>query len=124
MKRVSKKHKGECYERHPIQLNSDTIVLLQLFHRNNHIEDICWSSECTMVMKKDLESHTKAAEQFINQLEDHWTPLFMMELRDRINERLKRDDKKYGTKFSREYIEEAGPDKVPPDKPVTSKQGP
>jgi hypothetical protein len=119
-------NKGECYERYPIQLNSDTIVMLHLFHRKNHIEDICWSSECTMSMNKDLESHTKAAEQFINQLEDHWTPLFMMELRDRINERLKRDDKKYGTKFSREYIEEgkAGPDKVPPDKPVTSKQGP
>jgi hypothetical protein len=100
------KKKSKCYERSLIQINPHTVVLLQLFHSSNHIVDACWLSDCSMHLREDLKTHKHAAKQFVDQLEDHWTALFMMALRDAINNELKKNDKKYGTKFHREYKKE------------------
>jgi hypothetical protein len=100
------KTKDDCYERFPVQISPDTIVVLHLFHQSNRnfFED-CWETDCAAKLREDLQTHTKAARQFIDQLEDHWTPLFMMTLRDEIDKELKDHDKKYGTSFAKKDVE-------------------
>ena len=102
------KKKSGCYERTLVQINSNTAVLLQLFHASNHIADACWSSECFMQFREDLKTHKRAAKQFVDQLEGHWTAAFMMALRDAINEELNKNDKEYGTHFHLNYTKEKG----------------
>lgn len=95
-------------ERFPIQIAPDTIALLQLFHRPScHLEDLCVFPDCIKMEEERLKIPETAAKQFISQLEDHWTPAFLMALRDEIDKELLEHDKQYGTKFSKIPVKKA-----------------
>ena len=86
----------ENYERHPIILSKNTAIVIHVYTRLDRICDM-WMYDDDMPYFCDNEI---AAKQLIDQLEDHWTPAFLLVLRDRITETLKEHDKEYGTKFA------------------------
>lgn len=87
-------HDFQDYERFPIQINPNTVMMIELYHLDNCIAH-CIDCDCPNKINADLDSHVKAADQFIKQLEGHWTELFLTALRDRINEELKDCHNKY-----------------------------
>lgn len=88
------------YKRFPILLDTQTILLLQLFHRKDNVLNDLWVQNMDGYEEVSLGNYKKSAEQLLDQLEDHWTPAFLMYLRDSITDRLKEHDNKYGTKFA------------------------
>lgn len=83
-------------KRTPILLGSHTVALITLFHLpNDRLEDL-WTIEYIDTFKE--VDH--AASQFIDQLEDHWSPAFLMALRKKITATLAKHDAEYGTKFA------------------------
>ena len=84
--------------RKPILLNEHTVALITLFKKDHDDLEDCWSYDAISEWYyKDKDS---AARQFVEQLEDHWSPAFMMSLRDQITRKLVEHDEKYGTSFS------------------------
>ena len=83
------------YDRVPFVVGRNTIGVVHLFHRHDCFEDM-WMSEC---FHDDIDFN-KNAEQFLNQLEEHWPPIFLMALRDEIIKKLKEHDKEFGTEFA------------------------
>jgi hypothetical protein len=81
--------------RFPIVLDNNTIMLIRLFTGVTHLEDLWLYDEAPPLNTPDV-----AAKQLISQLEDHWTPAFLMALRDEITKKLKEHDKQYKTKFA------------------------
>ena len=73
----------------PIQINKNTVAVIHLFNRYDHLEDI-WFTEVNKYCEENYNLHEEAAEQFIEQLDDMWSPLFMIALRSKIDERLKK----------------------------------
>lgn len=84
--------------RKPIILNEHTIALITLFKRRRDSLDDCWSYES--VLEWYYRDKDSAARQFVEQLEDHWTPAFMMALREQITAKLAAHDAQYGTTFA------------------------
>ena len=85
--------------REPIQLNNSTVMVLHIFTRTGHMEDL-WMTEVEKLQEEGYEQHHRAAKQLLDQLEDHWAPKFMMALRDEANKKLKEHDDKHGTQFA------------------------
>ena len=82
--------------RTPIVLGEHTIALITLFHLpHDHLEDI-W----LMDYLDHIKNVDHAASQFIDQLEDRWSPRFLMALRDKITATLAKHDSQYGTAFA------------------------
>lgn len=84
--------------RKPIMLNEHTVALISLFTKGTDNLDDCWSYDA--VIEWYHQDKDSAARQFVEQLEDHWSPAFMMALRDQITAKLAEHDKKYGTNFA------------------------
>lgn len=84
--------------RTPIVLTPHTVMLVQLFTmKEDNLSDM-WSWGQT----DPWEDQKAAAEQFLEQLEDQWTPAFLISLRRAITDKLAKQDEKYGTKFAGE----------------------
>jgi len=88
------------YSRHPVVLNHQTLMLIQLFHRNENIFEDLWVSNVggyEEVMRGQFE---ESAKQLIEQLKDHCAPAFFIALKKQIIELLKSHDDEYGTKWN------------------------
>ncbi|MFB3926606.1 MAG: hypothetical protein ACE14T_11190 [Syntrophales bacterium] len=85
------------YERHPIFIHKNAVAVINIYTRHDCIEDIFTVAECY-----HDSDHVQQAQQFIDQMENHWTPAFLMALRDAITERLHQHDADYGTDFAKE----------------------
>jgi len=81
------------YQRHPIQINVSTIMMVELFHLDN-CHHHCSECDCPNKLKADLASHQEGADQFIKQLEGHWNDAFLKALRDRIDQELSKRPKR------------------------------
>jgi hypothetical protein len=44
-------------------------VMLNLFHKQDRIEDCFWTGDCALSMIKEHQTHEWAAKQFVAQLE-------------------------------------------------------
>ena len=86
------------YERHPIQINQDTVMMVEIYHLDN-CHHHCSECDCPNRLKADLASSTEGADQFIKQLEGNWNVVFLKALRDRIDQELNKRPqlKKMGT---------------------------
>lgn len=89
------------YKRFPIQLNTHTIMLIHLFHKHDCLADM-WTGDCLHYYETNMITQEEAAKQLMYQLEDHWTPHFLMALRNEINRELKEHDEDFGTNFVNE----------------------
>ncbi|HSC55785.1 MAG TPA: hypothetical protein VLC51_01205 [Nitrospira sp.] len=84
--------------RKPIILSEHTVALITLFKKGTDNLEDCWSFDAVLEWyHKDKDS---AARQFVEQLEDHWTPAFMMALRREITRKLREHDQECGTQFA------------------------
>ncbi len=75
--------------REPIQLTRHAVAVIHIFARHDKIQDLGMLDD-EEYEKECWDRHTKAAKQFIEQLEGYWTPRFLQALRDEITERLRK----------------------------------
>jgi len=92
MQKLTKDEYRKNCKRIPILINPQTIVLLRTFdkiycHEISDLYDDFFDSE--YVAEHPDEIAQEAAEEFVNQLNDLWTPRFMQCLRSEIDKRLK-----------------------------------
>lgn len=73
------------YVRYPIFINRHSVAVIHVWTRTISPIPFCQSS---------------AVRQFVAQLENHWTPAFLMALRAAITEALQRHDDNFGTGFA------------------------
>jgi hypothetical protein len=88
------------YKRHPVVLNHQTMMLIQLFFRTENVFEDLWVNDVDgyeEVMRGQFE---ESAKQLIEQLEGHCAPAFFIALKKRITEMLKEHDDVYGTKWN------------------------
>lgn len=79
------------YEREPIKLGKNTVMLIQIFSKYDHLEDLCWHDGClTDGIEKRADEYRVAAKQVFLQLEGHECPAFIYALRDECDTYLKR----------------------------------
>jgi len=78
-------------KRQPIQLNNHAVAVIHIFNRTDYLEDI-WMSEVDEYTEDSCNQHELAAKQFVEQLEDWWTPKFMKALKNEIEIRLKNQE--------------------------------
>lgn len=78
----------------PIYLNRDTVAVIQIYRRVHKTLDL-WISDFDDYKFDDQEVYEQAARQFINHLEEYWTPGFMTALMGEIDRALKRYHKKF-----------------------------
>lgn len=86
------------YKRTPIFFNKNTVAVIHIFTRCDFLEDL-WMEDCIAAISPE-NPYEQAAQQFVDQFEDHWTPAFLMELRQAITKKLEEHDKVHGTKFA------------------------
>lgn len=85
-------------KRVPIALGSHAIALITLFKLpHDHIEDM-WAWD--WIAEEGRDKHKRSAKQFIEAMEGHWSPAFLMSLRDQITETLVAHDNECGTSFA------------------------
>lgn len=84
------------YNRYPIFINRHSVAVIHVWTRCDNIADV-FLPELGLEFPRDEQA---AARQFIQQLEDHWTPAFLMALRDAVTEALRQHDADFGTDFS------------------------
>lgn len=82
----------------PIILSNHSIALLTLFRMPHDKLDDLWAWD--WLREECHNQHKRSAKQMIDAMDDHWTPAFLMALRDRITEKLAEHDQEYGTKFA------------------------
>jgi hypothetical protein len=82
----------------PIIVGGHAIALLTLFKLPHDNLDDVWAWD--WLQEEIHTQHYKSAKQFIDALEDHWSPAFLMALRDEITKRLEQHDKEYETDFA------------------------
>jgi hypothetical protein len=83
--------------RYPIMLTEHCIALITLFIKPYDRLDDLWTYD---YLETAQNKPKFAAEEFVRQLEDQYTPAFLMALRKAITDKLKEDDKRYGTNFA------------------------
>lgn len=88
------------YERYPIVLDTQTITMIQLFHRTDNVLEDLWINEIDGYEEVRNGQYEKSAKQLLDQLEDHYTPQFLMELRKEITRTLQEHDNEFGTSFA------------------------
>ena len=92
------------YKRKPIVLNHDTIILLQLFKRREHIVEDLWIGDYITEEKPYRDNYERAAEQFFKQLEGEECGAFVMALIKECFKSLKEHDDFAGTKWVKETL--------------------
>jgi hypothetical protein len=85
-------------ERRPFLISEHTVMLVTLFHKPHDMLADIWMHDYL----PPLDAGAKAAKQLVEQLEDRWSPHFLMELRKAISEKLAECDRDRGgrTKFA------------------------
>lgn len=98
MPKVSMDDANPQVRRVPIVLSEHAILLVTLFRkRHDHIDDL-WAWDWLM---EEVHTHyKKSSQQVIDAMDGHWSPAFLMALRDRITEALAAHDKEFGTAFA------------------------
>lgn len=96
------KNEGEIimnrpYQRLPIFINNHTVAVLNLYQRHDCLEDM-WKADC--FHHDGIVEANRDARQFVDQMEEYWTPAFLMALRDEITARLREHDRDFGTEFA------------------------
>ncbi|HDQ04857.1 MAG TPA: hypothetical protein ENN23_09945 [Deltaproteobacteria bacterium] len=86
-------------KRFPIILNKHAVAVIHVFTRHDCIEDM-WMSDCGHNNQRELQQ--QGAVQMIEQLEDEWTPAFLVALRDAITKILAEHDVEFGTLFAQQ----------------------
>lgn len=82
----------------PIALGQHAIALLTLFKLpHDHIDDM-WALD--WLQEEAHTQHKRSSQQLIDAMEGHWSPVFLMALRDRITETLTEHDKECGTSWA------------------------
>lgn len=76
-------------EKHPIYLDRNTSAFIHIFTRPDDLEELSWMTDSDLFNLNEEELAKDAARQFIDQLQERWTPRFLMALREEINRRLK-----------------------------------
>jgi hypothetical protein len=79
------------YRRFPIILGKNDIAVIHVFSRYDNLEDACWMSDNDEYFRSRYDTFKESAEQFIDQLEGAYCEAFIIALRDRCNEILKRE---------------------------------
>lgn len=69
--------------RTPIILSKNTVALIQIFTRNDELEDT-WSTDLEQWCVENYNQHGKAAKQFISQLKGKMCLLFMVALHNEL----------------------------------------
>jgi len=95
-KKIDEAQVQSVVKRFPIILNNHAIAVIHIFTRHDCLEDL-WMSDC---FHGNIGIQEQAAQQMIDQLQDWWTPAFLMELRRAITKELKKHDNQFGTKFA------------------------
>ena len=73
----------QLYEREPIKLGKNTVMLIQIYEKYDNLADLCWHDGClTQDLELRKDEFRQAAQQFMLQLEGHQCPAFLMALRD------------------------------------------
>ena len=70
------KKKEKIVRRAPIVLDKNTVAMLHIFEKYDSFDDV-WYQDVETYIKENYEQHQKAAEELVNQLEDHWCTAFM-----------------------------------------------
>lgn len=83
-------------KRRPFMIGERTIALITLFTRETDGMADLWTNEYIDYYAQG----TEAAQEFLHQLKDEWTPHFLMELRKAITAMLAEHDKEFGTRFA------------------------
>lgn len=90
----------KIYKRFPIQIGSQTIMLIHLFSDSEHaldnafeMQDMENSSDAVMSAMMNHNIHEEAAKQFFAQLEGHYSDSFLMELIKEATIQLHESDK-------------------------------
>lgn len=86
--------------RTPIQLDKNTLAIIHIFERKDHLEDI-WMFDSDKYEEELWRNFDQSAKQFIDQIIDKVSPHFLMELIKVANKELINHDKKFGTNFSK-----------------------
>ena len=73
--------------RKPIYLDRHSVALITVYTRPDEIEDI-WVTDYPAYDNDHEQMAKEAAEQFIEQLQGRWTPLFLKALQAEIEKRL------------------------------------
>jgi len=95
-KKIDKAQVEPVVKRFPIILNNHSIAVIHIFTRHDCLEDL-WMSDC---FHRNIGIQEQAAQQMIDQLQDWWTPAFLVALRGAITKELKKHDNQFGTKFA------------------------
>lgn len=66
--------------REPILLDKNTVALIHIFERYDELEDVMLLNDLPKYMQESYEQYKRSAQQFISQLKDNWTVLFMENL--------------------------------------------
>lgn len=81
-----------------IQINNSTIVQFNLFEKSTCIEDL-EDLDCEGCFETQQNEINAAAKKLLRAFGDHWTPQFLINLRNEIDEKLEQHNKQFGTKF-------------------------
>jgi hypothetical protein len=100
--------KDEPVKRKMILINNTTAALIHLFHRrpefNYSAEDFMFIDEG--IEPNIVEEERVAAKEFISQLCEEYTALFITELMKECYRTLKKDDEELGSNHAKDALEE------------------
>lgn len=82
----------------PIVLSEHAVMLLTLFRKRTDLIADLWAWD--WLMEEVHTGHKKSSQQVLDAMEGHWSPAFLMALRDRITETLVAHDKECGTSWA------------------------
>jgi len=88
------KKETEYIRRKPIYMGKNSVAIIHIFTRYDHLEDIGIFTDTDQYYKKELKVKNEAAKQFISQLQNHWSVNFMKQLRDEIDILIKKCENK------------------------------
>ena len=74
--------------RKPIQLSKNSIAVIHIFNRYDLMDDL-WMYDVDKLYKEGRDVEKEAAKEFINQLENEWNGVFLLELHNEIHKQLK-----------------------------------
>ena len=78
VEKIRKETNTKYHKRIPIVMSKNSVALIHIFERHDHLEDI-WMMD-TEYMLETYDRYEGAANQFIEQLEEHWCDAFIKEL--------------------------------------------
>lgn len=75
----------------PILLNRNTVAVIHIFERHDTLDDIFYDTDRNVPTH---ETWVEAAHEFVNQLDDHWCVTFLKELRNEIDNILRKEEER------------------------------